>query len=142
MRQRTQGGIACKSLLERRSMETTGLMFPKGDRKKKKIIHHPKSIMHPKEDRTCFLCMLLEGNNKKHYWLHEHHIFGGNPNRTHSEEAGLKVYLCQEHHLHGKFAVHNNNDINVILHKMGQRAYEANHTRQQFIELFGENYLD
>ena len=53
---------------------------------------HPRSILHEKNG-TCYLCMLLDGNHKKHLLLDEHHIFGG-PNRMHSEETGLKVWLC------------------------------------------------
>ena len=56
-----------------------------------------KSILHDKGSRTCFLCMKL-GDYSEKAVLEEHHIFGGNPNRKHSEKYGLKVYLCPEHH--------------------------------------------
>lgn len=121
-------------------MDTTGLMFPKQKTLKKRI-KHPKSIMHGKESRTCYLCTLLEDDYKKHVVLHEHHIFGG-PNRTHSEEEGLKVYLCLEHHMYGKKAVHKNAEIMKLLQKMAQREYEKNHSRQQFKELFGKSWLE
>lgn len=116
-----------------------GMLFPKENQKKKRI-HHPKSIMHDKESRTCYLCMLLDGNHKKHIVLHRHHIFGG-PNRIHSEESGLTIYLCPEHHLYGKLAVHNCKETMKLMHKLGQQAYEQEHTRQEFVKLFGKNYL-
>lgn len=85
-------------------MDQEGLMFPKTQKKRKKRMKHPRSILHEKNG-TCYLCMLLDGNHNKHLLLDEHHIFGG-PNRIHSEEAGLKVWLCLDHHTMGSLAVH------------------------------------
>ena len=119
-----------------------GLMFPKAKEKKKRI-HHPKSILHSKESKTCYLCMLLHGDNRKHSSLQEHHIFDG-PNRIYSEEYGLKVYLCIPHHLNGfgPEAVHGNMEIMRLLHQKGQQAFEEKcGSRKQFIETFGRNYL-
>lgn len=121
-------------------MKSIGLMFPK-PRKIKKRKRHKESILHQK-DFTCYLCAKLQGNYSLHNILHEHHIFGGNPNRSHSEAEGLKVYLCLYHHTEGKEAVHKNKKNMKILHQDGQRAYEETHTRQQFEDLFGESYLD
>lgn len=70
-------------------MDQSGLIFPKTQKKKKKRMKHPKSLLHEKNG-TCYLCMLLDGNYKKHLFIDEHHIFGG-PNRKHSEETGMKV---------------------------------------------------
>ena len=36
------------------------MMFPKPTKKKRK--KHKKSIMQPKGDRRCYLCMLLDGD--------------------------------------------------------------------------------
>ena len=114
------------------------LMFSKtaGKKKRKK---HKNSIMHKKEG-TCYLCM-QDGDYRLHSTLHEHHIFGG-PNRAISEAEGLKVYLCLAHHIDGPAAVHNNQIKMRSLQQDGQKAYEVTHTRQQFIDLFGRNYLD
>lgn len=116
------------------------MLFPKKPQKKKRKIH-PKSILHSKEDRTCYLCMLLDNNYTQHIILQEHHIFGG-PNREHSEETGLKVYLCPDHHTMGRLAVHNCQETMDLLHKIGQRKYEETHTREEFMKLFGKNYLE
>lgn len=116
-----------------------GLLFPKVKQKKKRK-HHPPSILHDK-NHTCYLCMMLDGNHKLHRQLHEHHIFSG-PNRIHSEEYGLKVYLCLEHHMTGKLAVHNCRETRELLHKIGQREFEKTHSREKFMEVFGRNYLD
>lgn len=51
-------------------MNQEGLMFPKTQKKRKKKMKHPKSIIHEKNG-TCYLCMLLDGNYKKHLLLDE-----------------------------------------------------------------------
>lgn len=119
-------------------MEQTGLLFPKTSTKKKRK-HHKPSILQ-KRDGTCYLCILRNGDHRKHRVLHEHHIFGG-PNRIHSEEEGLKVYLCPEHHLTGPAAVHRCQETQNILHQIGQQEFEKNHTREEFMNIFGRNYL-
>lgn len=104
-------------------------------RKRKK---HKGSILHEK-DGTCYLCM-LEGEFRRYSYVEEHHIYGGS-RRQHSEAEGLKVYLCKAHHTIGPMAVHRNSKYMVILRRIGQREYEKTHTRAEFMELFGKNYL-
>ena len=120
------------------TMDQTGLLFPKIPAKKKKKRHKP-SILQDK-NHTCYLCILLNGDHHKHRTLHEHHIFGG-PNRIHSEEEGLKVYLCPEHHLTGPAAVHRCQETQNILHQIGQQEFEQTHTREEFRKIFGRSYL-
>lgn len=106
---------------------------------RKKRMHKP-SLLHCK-DGTCYLCMLLHDDYRTHHPLHEHHIFGGS-NRSISEAEGMKVYLCINHHVVGTEAVHNNQTNMRLLQQEGQRVYEQIHTREQFMQLFGQNYLD
>ena len=82
------------------------MMFPKPTKQKKRK-KHKKSIMQPKGDRRCYLCMLLDGDFTYKPYLEEHHALFGN---THAfaEAEGLKVNLCLEHHRNGPAAVHNN----------------------------------
>lgn len=98
-----------------------------------------KSILQ--EEKICYLCGSVQdyGMNK----LEEHHIFGGNPNRSNSEEYGLKVWLCGcKCHRYGKHSAHQNAQIMQILHEDGQRAFEEHHgTRDEFMRIFGRNYL-
>lgn len=114
------------------------LRFPKktGGKRRKK---HKNSILHLKNG-TCYLCMKLSGDYTYHWYLEEHHIFGG-PNRVHSEAEGLKVYLCQECH-RGRNGVHMDREKMDFLHREGQKAYEKTHTRDQFMQLIGRNYLE
>lgn len=120
--------------------------FPKQKKKKRSKKKEPErpSIMHGKESGTCYLCMKLHNNYRRYQALQEHHIFGGCPNRTHSGHYGLKVYLCNIHHLAGTGpeAVHANKKIMDMLHEDGQRAFEENWgSRTEFMKIFGKNFI-
>lgn len=81
----------------------------------------------------CFICGTTT-------CLEKHHCFPGNPNRKHSEEDGLWVYLCADHH-RGNVSVHFNHEMEQKLKKYSQMVYERKHTREQFVERYGKNYL-
>lgn len=106
----------------------------------KKRKKHKPSILHRK-DGTCFLCMQLNGDWSRKQAVQEHHIYGG-PNRTISEAEGMKVYLCLHHHVLGPEAVHNNSRNMLYLRRIGQQVCEKDHTRAEFMEKFGKNYLE
>lgn len=114
------------------------MMYPKPVYKKKRKQHKPSILQF--KDGTCYLCTRLNGDYGRKP-LQEHHIFGG-PNRIHSEAYGLKVYLCIEHHTAGPAAVHNNADNMRKLQRDGQRAFEREHTRVEFMNIFRKNYLE
>lgn len=120
--------------------------FPKQKKKKRSKKKEPErpSIMHSKESGTCYLCMKLHNDYRRHPALQEHHIFGGCPNRTHSGHYGLKVYLCNVHHLAGTGpeAVHSNQKVMDMLHEEGQRAFEDRFgSREEFMKIFGKNFI-
>lgn len=73
-------------------------------------------------------------------WLEEHHIFGGS-NRKLSENYGLKVMLCHFCHNEPPYGVHHNAEMMQKYHEIGQRAFEETHSRDEFMKLFGRNYL-
>lgn len=52
-----------------------------------------KSIMHNKQDGTCYLCMVLNGDYDIRRNLQEHHVLFDASNRKLFERYGLKVYL-------------------------------------------------
>ena len=115
-----------------------GLMFPKqGNKKKRK--QHMKSIMHQK-DGTCYLCSTLNDDHRIHSLLEEHHVFKGY-RREASEANGLKVYLCPAHHQNSPVAVHSNYEYNLILRSDAQKAYETEHSHEDWMQLIGKNYL-
>lgn len=100
-----------------------------------------KSILHEK-DGTCYLCIKLHDVYDRYGYVEEHHVFGGNPGRKLSEKHGLKVYLCVAHHREGPEAVHQNQENNEILKRDAQEAFERTHSREEFMGIFGRNWLE
>ena len=91
-----------------------------------------KSIIQ-KEKNECFVCGDKRG-------LEEHHIFQG-INRKNSEHYGLKVYLCHECH-QGKEGAHFNNYLRRELHLIGQNAFVKKYGYEEFIHVFGKDYIE
>ncbi len=100
-----------------------------------------RSIMHSKDDRTCYLCMLLRDDFSARVDLQEHHAMPGTANRRLSERYGLKVYLCVEHHLVGPEAVHNNIRLLRLLQENAQMAFERRYSHEKWMEVFGRNFI-
>ena len=70
-----------------------------------------------------------------------HEVFFGK-NRQTSIKNGFCVGLCNYHHnLGGKDCVHENIEMDLILKAAFQKEYEKTHTRKEFINLIGRNYL-
>lgn len=115
------------------------MMYPKQPTKKKRK-KHMKSIIN--QDRgTCYLCIKL--HNDYRYWMNreEHHVYDG-PNRQISEENGFKVKLCLPHHRTGPEAVHVKAENMRLIQRDVQREYEKTHTRKEFMDLIGRNFLE
>lgn len=93
-----------------------------------------KSIIQSK--KKCFICSCPFG-------LHEHHIYFGTSRRKISEQNGFKVWLCPLHH-EGTYGIHgkNGHDLDIYLKQVCQKKYEETHSREEFINLIGKNYLE
>lgn len=95
-----------------------------------------KSFSIIQKNKECFKC-------KKVYDLEFHHcIFG--PNRKKSDEEGLTVWLCSEHHrgtngVHGK----KGHEFDLYLKQIAQRRWMEfyNKTEDQFRKRYGKSYL-
>ena len=122
------------------AIDSSGFVRRRREKKLKRRKKHKASILQEKGS-PCYLCMKMRPHYEWKRAVHEHHIFGGS-NRDKSEAEGLKVYLCLEHHISGKEAVHNNAEMIKVLRQDGQRAFEKTHTREEFMKLFGKNYLE
>ena len=93
------------------------------------------SIMQ--KNKECFKC-------KTTYGLEYHHCIFGTSKRKKSDEDGLTVWLCNEHH-RGDFGVHgkNGHEFDLYLKKIAQKRWMEfyNKTTEQFIKRYGRNYL-
>lgn len=78
------------------------------------------------------------------YNLHEHHIFEGYGVRQLSEQYGLKVWLREDWHDTTDYSVHFNKALDLELKRMAQeKAMEYyGWTTEDFIKIFGRNYID
>lgn len=92
-----------------------------------------KSIIQ-KDKEKCFIC----GSEN---WIEEHHCFGG-ANRKLSEKYGLKVYLCHYCHNEKPNGVHFNYEKMAKLRRIAQSKFEETHTREEFMKIFGKNYME
>lgn len=90
-----------------------------------------KSIIS--NERVCFIC-------GSPFNLHKHHIFGG-ANRRLSEQDGLWVYLTGHYHNLSNEGVHFNKELDLQLKQLAQQKYEETHTREEFMQRYGRNYL-
>ena len=120
------------------SIDYSDMAFPKPVRKKKRK-HHKATILKSREG-ICYLCARLNGDYRTKV-TEEHHILYGGGRRERSEEKGLKVYLCIDHHRKGQQAVHNCRETRELLCRIAQEEYERNHTREEWMEIAGKNYL-
>ena len=73
--------------------------------------------------------------------LEEHHIFFGTSNRKNSEKYGLKVNLCPVCHRDNVVGVHGSRQRDLILKRQAQEHFEKEYTREEFMRIFGRNYL-
>jgi hypothetical protein len=89
-----------------------------------------KSIMQ--HDKYCFLCFRSTG-------LERHHVFAGVANRKISEKYGLWIWLCHDCHT-GKDGAQYSKEIGLKLKHAAQRAFEKDHSRNQWMQIIGKNY--
>lgn len=84
--------------------------------------------------KECWFCGSQE-------YLQMHHVFAG-AYRKKSERMRFVVPLCMTCHLDGRMGVHANQERNLVLKRWAQEQFEETHTRQEFREVFGKNYLE
>ena len=71
-----------------------------------------------------------------------HHVIYGTANRALSESFGYVIPLCREHHT-GKCGIHFDKVLDLHWKQEAQRDFERRHgTREDFIKVFGRNYLE
>ena len=75
--------------------------------------------------------------------LHLHHIYAGSRRKI-SDDNGFVVWLTGYYHNQSNDGVHgkNGHDLDLMLKRDCQRKYEETHSREEFMELIGKNYLD
>lgn len=92
---------------------------------KESIIHFP----FPDQPDRCFIC-------GKYGPMHKHHCLHG-PHRKNADKHGLFVHLCPACHM----ALHDHGEHDRELEEIAQRAFEREHTREEFMRIFGRSWL-
>lgn len=94
------------------------------------------------------VCMKSIIQNNKECWvcgttndIHEHHILYGTANRRLSEKYGLKVWLCGKHHNLSNEGVHQNRELDLRLKQLAQKRFEEEYPNEDFLKVFGRNFL-
>ena len=82
-----------------------------------------------KDLEKCYLC------KAKKEELHE--IYEGK-NRQISMKYGLVIPICRKCHI----SVTNNKTLQEKLHKVGQKVFKKQYKTENFVQIFGKNYLD
>lgn len=90
-----------------------------------------RSILQDKKE--CFI-------THRTYGLHKHHIYGGG-NRRISEREGFYIFLIPELHNMSDKGIHFDKGFDLWVKQLCQKEYEKTHTRQEFMDLIGRNYL-
>ncbi len=99
----------------------------KKSRKLAKLEKNRFSII-TKDLKHCYIC-------KQEKWdLHE--IFGGR-NRQSSMKYGLVIPVCRKCHE----MIQKNKTLMQRLHEVGRKLFEKYYKNENFIEIFGKNYL-
>ena len=75
------------------------------------------------------------------YQLETHHVFN-QAYKKKSEKYGYLLTLCNACHTGSRNSVHNNADLRKRLKAEAQKHFEVSHSRQEFMAIFGRNYLE
>jgi hypothetical protein len=71
-----------------------------------------------------------------------HHCLHGTANRKHADRLKLVIPICFECH-QGANGIHNNRKLDLRVIRCAQRKFEEKlGTREDFIRIFGKNYLE
>ena len=90
-----------------------------------------KSILQ--EEKKCFYC----GTTLN---LERHHVIHGTAGRRIADKLGLTVWLCSEHH-RGNVSPHQCRELDLRLKRFAQSCYEDKHSREEWMQKVGRNYL-
>lgn len=88
-----------------------------------------RSIIPHDDPGRCYVCHRT-GPTEVHHMIH-------GANRPNADRFGLVVHLCPYCHRN----VHSHGSFDAELKGIAQQEFEKTHTREQFMKIFGRNYL-
>ncbi len=93
-----------------------------------------KKLSYIGNSDECFIC-------KSDYMLETHHLMNGAYKKS-AEKYGLLIKVCPNCHTLAPTAIHRDSSLLKKLKRIGQEHFEQTHTREEFMKIFGRNYLD
>lgn len=91
-----------------------------------------KSILQ-EDTNYCFFC--------GRYGTEIHHVFYGTANRKLSDKYHLVVGLCPDHHRGNKGIHGGNRELDLMLKTIAQKRFMQVYPDEDFLAVFGRNYL-
>lgn len=88
-------------------------------------------IARDRKDR-CYIC-------GRYCYTQEHHMMHGTANRRNAEHFGLKVHLCPT--CHHRAHCNPESGFDQVLKKVAQREFEQQWGHEEWMKVFGKNYL-
>lgn len=85
------------------------------------------------KERSCYFCGRTDH-------LEKHHIFAGMANRRISDQYGLTVWLCHNHHT-GTDGAQYDKEKSLLLKQEAQKAFQAIYGKRLWMTLIRKNYL-
>ncbi len=85
-------------------------------------------------EKKCFAC-------GQTYGLELHHVFFGTANREQSEKYGMTIWLTPFWHRDIRRGIHFDRAFDLQVKQFAQRKFEETHTHDEFMKIFGRNYL-
>lgn len=90
------------------------------------------------EDQEVYMCEVCEDNVA----VTKHEVYYGTADRQISIDNGFQVRICPLCHNAAHYRANVGFDLNKKLREKFQREFEEEHTRKEFMDLIGRNYLE
>ena len=96
-----------------------------------------------RKEEFCIMKPDVRWSTQRFEGSHKHHIFGGCPNRKHSDEDGLVIFLRPEDHNMGDNGIHNNREFDLYAKRKAQLRWMEFYgkTVEQFRQRYGKSWL-
>ena len=96
-----------------------------------------------RKEEFCIMPCDVRWSTKRFAGAHKHHIFGGMPNRKHSDEDGLVIFLTPEMHNMSNKGIHFNTEFDLYAKRKAQERWMEFYgkTVEQFRKRYGKSWL-
>ena len=96
-----------------------------------------------RKEEFCIMKPDVRWSTQRFEGSHKHHIFGGMPNRKHSDEDGLVIFLRPEDHNMSNKGIHFNTEFDLYAKRKAPERWMEFYgkTVEQFRKRYGKRWL-